>query len=815
MQPAGNLDSLLELDYSLCSRDEKEKLLELVKEKTRRINSRQILALYPDEGPLRRELYVPHTAFFRAGAEYRERCMMAANRVGKTYGVGGYELTLHLTGQYPDWWEGRRFDEPIRSWACGTTGQTVRDILQRKFLGPVNDLGTGLIPGDCIVETRKKAGNVPDTIETVYVKHVAGGISSMAFKSYEQGRKAYEGDEQDCILLDEEPPIEIYTECLTRTMTTQGLVMLLFTPLQGLSDTVLLFMPGGRIPQEKSKRFIVQATWNDAPHLSQRDKDDIISSYLPHERDARSKGIPQLGSGRVYPITEEDLLVDDFAIPEHWIQAYGFDVGWKATAAVWGALNRESDVLYLHSCYKQGEEKPVVHAAAVKARGEWIPGLSDPAALGRGQRDGKQLMFEYNDLGLKLVPAENPVEAGILKLYKRMTTGRLKVFRSMTQWLEEFRIYRRDEKGKVIKDFDHLMDCFGPDTRVITNRGKIRIKDLVGTEGMVLSIGGKWLPYKNCKQYGQNRPVVEVLFDDGGKVICTSDHRFLTSQGWVEAVDLQGQDCYDAVSRTIQERNKCESISYPKNNKNLMEKFITCAGITSSETGLGCIVRYGKAVTEKFLKGVWSTIKTKTEQTMTFLTLNCCHALDILRFIKKDMIDHFLKMLLMQPRNGMVAQTESNGISSIMRTSRTDFTEKPNLFARFVEKNILKKSKEITDFVQITANQPGDVKQDLTILRKPVRNVGKNLLQTNTIRHRHVPGNAVLKCLAVKGAGKSDVYCLEVPGSHAFAVESGVIVHNCTRYLNNSVVTIGIIKSTLGASIVPGESSKLTSGWAR
>jgi hypothetical protein len=146
-------------------------------------------------------------------------------------------------------------------------------------------------------------------------------------------------------------------------------------------------------------------------------------------------------------------------IPDHWIQAYGFDVGWNATAAVWGALNRESDVLYLHSCYKQGHEKPIIHAAAVKARGEWVPGLSDPAALGRGQRDGKQLMLEYNDLGLKLVPAENPVEAGILKLYKRMTTGRLKVFKSLVQWLEEFRIYRRDEKGKVIKEFDHLMDC--------------------------------------------------------------------------------------------------------------------------------------------------------------------------------------------------------------------------------------------------------------------------------------------------------------------------------------------------------------------
>jgi phage terminase large subunit-like protein len=456
----------LNLDYSQYSRVQKEDLLALMQERERRVNSRQILDLYPDTGPLRRELYVPHVKFFEAGAKYRERCFMAANRVGKTYGVGGYELALHLTGRYPPWWKGKRFDSrSIRSWASGTTGQTTRDIVQRKLLGPVNNIGTGLIPGECIIDTRKKAGNVPDAIETVYVQHTSGGVSTLGLKSYEQGRKAFEGDEQDVIMLDEEAPIDIYTECLTRTMTTQGIVMLLFTPLQGLSDTVLLFMPGGQIPAELGKRFVIQASWDDAPHLSEKDKQDIIDSYLPHERDARSKGIPQLGSGRVFPISEDDLLVDDFMIPEHWIQAYGFDVGWNATAATWGALNRESDVLYLHSCYKQGQEKPLIHAEAVKARGEWIPGLSDPAALGRGQKDGSQLLLEYNDLGLKLVPADNPVEAGILKMYKRMTTGRLKVFRSMVQWLEEFRIYRRNDKGKIIKEFDHLMDT----TRYLNN----------------------------------------------------------------------------------------------------------------------------------------------------------------------------------------------------------------------------------------------------------------------------------------------------------------------------------------------------------
>ena len=733
-----------------------------------------------------------------------------------TYGVGGYELALHLTGRYPPWWKGKRFDSrPIRSWASGTTGQTTRDIVQRKLLGPVNNLGTGLIPGECIIDTRKKAGNVPDAIETVYVQHASGGVSTLGLKSYEQGRKAFEGDEQDVIMLDEEAPIDIYTECLTRTMTTQGIVMLLFTPLQGLSDTVLLFMPGGQIPAELGKRFVIQASWDDAPHLSERDKQDIIDSYLPHERDARSKGIPQLGSGRVFPISEDDLLVDDFMIPEHWIQAYGFDVGWNATAATWGALNRGSDVLYLHSCYKQGQEKPLIHADAVKARGEWIPGLSDPAALGRGQKDGSQLLLEYNDLGLKLIPADNPVEAGILKLYKRMTTGRLKVFRSMVQWLEEFRIYRRNDKGKIIKEFDHLMDCFQKNTLVITDQGKIKIKDLVGTKGLVLSTDGKWMPYENCKRYGQNKSVVEILFNDGSRVVCTPDHKFLTSKGWIEAIDLQGQDCYNAMTQTIQEKDKCKSISYLRKNKNLKEKFITCAGIIFSEMVSDYIGWYGKAIMEKFPKGIVSTTKTRIDQIMTFLIWNYCCFLCIPHFTKKDMAGRLPLTLLMQQQNGMAMQTESSGINSTMKILKTDSTKKPNLFVSSVGKNILQQLQEKIDFVQKNVNQLGGINPDLITSKKFVQNAGKNLSQTNIAKRKHVQGNAALKCLVVKDAGKSDVYCLEVPGSHAFAVESGAIVHNCSRYLNNSIVEVGIIRPADETIFLPGAGSNLVSGWAR
>src|SRR5258707_770829 len=94
--------------------------------------------LYPDEGPLRRELYPKHLTFFAGGGRAMERCFMAANRVGKTFGVGGYETALHLTGLYPHWWEGRRFTQPITALVAGATVETTRDIGQSALIGPTS-----------------------------------------------------------------------------------------------------------------------------------------------------------------------------------------------------------------------------------------------------------------------------------------------------------------------------------------------------------------------------------------------------------------------------------------------------------------------------------------------------------------------------------------------------------------------------------------------------------------------------------------------------------------------------------------------------
>ena len=206
-------------------------------------------------------------------------------------------------------------------------------------------------------------------------------------------------------------------------------------------------------------KHVVMAGWDSVPHLGEQEKKTLYESIPPYQRDARSKGIPQLGSGAIYPVPESEIVVADFPIPAHFRRGYGFDVGWNKTAAIFGALDIDSDILYLYSEHYRGQAEPAIHAAAIRARGPWIPGRIDPASRGRGQRDGEQLLLDYQNLGLDVLPAKNAVESGIQRVWMRLSTGRLKVFAGCVNWLSEFRIYRRDEKGHIVKANDHLMDC--------------------------------------------------------------------------------------------------------------------------------------------------------------------------------------------------------------------------------------------------------------------------------------------------------------------------------------------------------------------
>lgn len=206
-------------------------------------------------------------------------------------------------------------------------------------------------------------------------------------------------------------------------------------------------------------RFVVQATWDDVPHLSPRQKAELLASIPPYQREARAKGVPSLGSGAIYPVAESDIMEEPFEIPPYWPRSYALDVGWNRTAALWGAMDRETDTLHIYAEHYVGLAEPAVHAATIRAKGAWMHGVIDPASRGRGQHDGARLLDSYVELGLNLTPADNGVESGIFDVWTRKTTGRLKVFRTCQNYFIEHRLYRRDERGRIVKERDHLMDC--------------------------------------------------------------------------------------------------------------------------------------------------------------------------------------------------------------------------------------------------------------------------------------------------------------------------------------------------------------------
>lgn len=213
-------------------------------------------------------------------------------------------------------------------------------------------------------------------------------------------------------------------------------------------------------------RGVVSMTIDDVEHYTAEEKARIIASYPPHEREARAKGIPTMGSGRVFPVPEEVITSEPRAIPRHWPQIIGVDFGWDhPTAAARIAWDRDGDCVYVVSCYRRKEAVPVIHAAAIKAWGDWIPVAWPHDGLQHDKGSGLQLADQYRSNGLNMLSEQasheeggNGVEAGLMDMLERMETGRFKVFAGLNDWFEEFRLYHRSD-GKLVKERDDIMSA--------------------------------------------------------------------------------------------------------------------------------------------------------------------------------------------------------------------------------------------------------------------------------------------------------------------------------------------------------------------
>lgn len=402
-----------------------------------------------------------------------QRLFLAGNQVGKSFS-GAMESAIHLTGRYPDWWKGVTYNRPVEMMIGSNTNETCRDIIQKELFGnPLDDreVGTGTIPKDCIGKATRKAGII-NAIDSCLVKHhtdgVFDGYSKVYLRAYEQGFKKFMGIRFQVGWLDEEPPQEIWSQFLRAQLAQKfAILYITMTPEEGMTKVVTQF-----VNDLVRGQALIQATWDDAEHFSEADKQEKLMAFPVNEREMRSKGVPMMGAGLVFSTSEDILVVDPFEIPRHWPQIVGIDFGWDHPfAACKMAWDRDNDCIYLTNEYRESKAIPAIHAMAIKAWGDWVPVAWPHDGLSTEKGTGEQLRDKYVEAGLNLLPWKstnapqagqsegeggNSVWAGIIDMNQRMESGRFKVFSNCKMWMEEKRMYHTDKDGKLVKLTD---DC--------------------------------------------------------------------------------------------------------------------------------------------------------------------------------------------------------------------------------------------------------------------------------------------------------------------------------------------------------------------
>jgi phage terminase large subunit-like protein len=454
------------VNIAKLSRNEKLELVNLLEEKARRDNVFRYRKMFDT-------LYGWQVDFIKKTAEFGAVCLCAANRIGKTY-TGTYMDSIHLMGDYPDKWEGHRFKGDILIWLLGYSGEKTRDLLQHEIFGRMENqkLLGGLVPAELIIDYKSMAGT-SGALREVRVKRQDGSIATCQFWSYSQGQHALMGDSVDWYHVDEEPKDQsIYPQILTRTATGDkgegGRGILTFTPENGRTDLVVKFMdnPG------RGQHFI-QKGWDDAPHLSENVKETLLESFPVHQRDMRTKGVPMLGHGRIYDLSEDFITCEPFEIPKHFHVINGMDFGWDHPQAhIQLVEDRETGIFYITKAWKARQVLPDNAWGSVKSWAKDVPTAWPLDGLQTEKGSGQQQKKFYKDAGFNMLHSRatwqdgsNGVEAGLFEIRDLMQKGKFKIFAGLRDVFDEIMQYHRaptpsnPSQTKIVKVRDDLLDA--------------------------------------------------------------------------------------------------------------------------------------------------------------------------------------------------------------------------------------------------------------------------------------------------------------------------------------------------------------------
>ena len=422
------------------------------------------------------QAYPKQREFFAMGKDKQERMLFAGNQMGKSYG-GAIETAYHLTGLYPSWWVGRRWSRAVKCWAAGESTTVTRDVAQTLLCGEpgVDDsFGTGLIPRHLFADKPTLArGAVADAYDTIQVRHASGGISTLQFKSYEQGRRKFQGRTLDFVWWDEEPPMDVYQEGNARWSATGGMSYMTFTPLQGLSEVVRRFLYPDRSedPKFRDMRGYLTMGYKDALHMTEEKINGLLAKYQKHEHAARINGEPLLGSGMVFTADETSLLFKRTKdVPVEWAKLWGIDFGIEHPfGGVLIAWDRDLDIVYVLHTYRRAGATPLVHSEALRSIAADVPVAWPHDGNKREESKTGEFAPLYKKFDLKMLPnhATYPdggisTEAAVLELQQREEKaggpGGIMYCEDLDELLEERRMYHRKD-GMLIKERDDLLSA--------------------------------------------------------------------------------------------------------------------------------------------------------------------------------------------------------------------------------------------------------------------------------------------------------------------------------------------------------------------
>jgi phage terminase large subunit-like protein len=416
------------------------------------------------------QFYPSQMKCFEAGARVHQRLLYGGNQVGKTF-TAACEVAWHLTGDYPKWFRGRRFNKPVRTWVVGPTGQLVRDGVQRQLCSRGGEFGTGSVPLATFARPPVMVPGGTGAIDTLFVTHrtdgVVDGVSELTFKSFEMRREKLQSESVHLIWVDEQPSEELYSELYARTTATDGIIIVTYTPIEGAGALTHRFLK-----EPSPDRAEIRITADEAKHITPERRAEMEAGYQEYERETRIHGVPALGRGRVFPFPVEDLVkrIDrepDIKSYARWIVGidFGYDHNFAAALCAWV---HDTGEFFVVDCFTMSRSSAVHHCQRIASmcKGDRIPVAWPHDGMTHEKASGHQLAASYRAYGAPLLPkhAENKgggyaLEPAIADMYESMATGKFAVANHCHEFVEEYLGYHRDDDLKIVAVRDDVLSA--------------------------------------------------------------------------------------------------------------------------------------------------------------------------------------------------------------------------------------------------------------------------------------------------------------------------------------------------------------------